>query len=221
MRLREWPQIAWTLEWVATSGASLISATSRNPFSLRCERSTRMPSWLQALTSALPASVRPGPVSGVDGNRNGTPWPKAFGRLQTMPSERKPAACSTSSMVSSGSIASTPSIWNTAAIDPCAIAFRTSPALRQTVSADARSSLNRIEAMAMVEASASARGISGGKGSISLGAGGTALRLDFSTGGGKIANMPPAKPPCFARGRSMWPPDVPSMNSFSTSASFD
>ena len=55
----------------------------------------------------------------------------------------------------------------------------------------------------MVELSASARGTSGGSGSLSLGANGTALRLAFSTGGGKIANMPPAKPPAFARGRSI------------------
>ena len=75
--------------------------------------------------------------------------------------------------------------------------------------------------MPMVDVSASARGSSGGNGSLSLGAGGTALRLVFSTGGGKIANMPPAKPPFLARGRSIWPPCVPSMNSFSTSVSFD
>ena len=29
-------------------------------------------------------------MSGEDGQRNGTPWPNAFGRLQTGPSERKP-----------------------------------------------------------------------------------------------------------------------------------
>ena len=49
------------------------------------------------------AGCRPGPApcrhrSGrgrcraSDGKRNGTPWPKAFGRLQTGPSERRPAA---------------------------------------------------------------------------------------------------------------------------------
>ena len=46
---------------------------------------------LQLLTSALPASVKPGPVSGEAGKLKGTPCPKALGRLQVMPTERKPA----------------------------------------------------------------------------------------------------------------------------------
>jgi hypothetical protein len=41
--------------------------------SLRWERSIRTPSRLHSRTSSLPASVNPGPVSGDDGNRNGTP----------------------------------------------------------------------------------------------------------------------------------------------------
>src|SRR5262245_5626 len=44
----------------------------------------------------LPRSVRPGPVSGEEGQRNGTPCPNAFGRLQTGPRERSPASYSTS-----------------------------------------------------------------------------------------------------------------------------
>ena len=73
---------------------------------------------LQARTSSLPRSVRPGPVSGEDGQRNGTPWPKTFGRLHTGPSERRPAWCSTSSASNSGSIASAPSMCRTAASTP-------------------------------------------------------------------------------------------------------
>ena len=46
---------------------------------------------LQRRTNRLPASVSPGPVSGVDGNAIGTPCAKMVGRLHTMPSERKPA----------------------------------------------------------------------------------------------------------------------------------
>ena len=58
---------AWALEWLATSGASLSEATSSKPASFRCERSMTMPSALHSLTSRLPASVSPGPVSGLDG----------------------------------------------------------------------------------------------------------------------------------------------------------
>ena len=52
---------AWALEWLATSGAVLSWATSQKPFSFMCDRSTRMPSSLHPRTSALPASVDPGP----------------------------------------------------------------------------------------------------------------------------------------------------------------
>ena len=65
-------------------------ATSQNPASFRWERSTRMPSRLQARTRSRPAAVRPAPVSGDDGKRNGTPSAKAFGRDQTSPIERRP-----------------------------------------------------------------------------------------------------------------------------------
>ena len=93
--------------------APAISATSQNPRSLRCARSTRIPSSSQARTSARPASVSPGPVSGVEG-RERTPWPNAFGRLQVMPSERSPNACSAGSSSSSASTASAPSMCMTA-----------------------------------------------------------------------------------------------------------
>ena len=81
---------ACALEWLATSGASLKAATSQNPASLRWLRSIMIRSSLQARTSALPASVRPGPVSGELGKRNGTPCPNALGRLQTGPQGTQP-----------------------------------------------------------------------------------------------------------------------------------
>ena len=49
-----------------------------------------MPSRLHARTRSRPASVSPGPVSGEAGNRNGTPSANAFGRDQTIPTERSP-----------------------------------------------------------------------------------------------------------------------------------
>ena len=58
----------------------------------------------------LPRSVRPGPVSGEEGQRNGTPCPNALGRLQTGPRERSPASYNTSKNSKFGSIASAPSI---------------------------------------------------------------------------------------------------------------
>src|SRR3979411_641431 len=74
---------ACAFECVTTRGALLIAATSQNPRSLRCDRSIKIPNRLQAPISSLPRSVRPGPVSGEEGQRNGTPWPNAFDRLQT------------------------------------------------------------------------------------------------------------------------------------------
>jgi hypothetical protein len=68
----------------------------QNPRSLRCDRSIRILNRLQALINSLPRSVRPGPVSGEEGQRNGTPCPNAFDRLQTGPRERSPASYNTS-----------------------------------------------------------------------------------------------------------------------------
>ena len=61
-----------------------------------------MPSSAQRRTSASPAAVRPGPVSGEEGKANGTPCANAFGRLHTGPSERSPAACQRSSALEAG-----------------------------------------------------------------------------------------------------------------------
>ncbi|MNT66018.1 hypothetical protein D3C72_2040500 [compost metagenome] len=106
-----------------------------------------MPRRLQALTRAKPASVRPGPVSGDMGKAKGTPWPKMLLRLQTGPSERRPAAWNTSSAVRSASIASQPSICRTAAKMPSSMAPRISPVLRQSRQAPARSRLIAMEAI--------------------------------------------------------------------------
>jgi hypothetical protein len=59
-------------------------------------------------------------VSGEAGKRKGTPWPKAFGRLQTGPTDRTPAACQASSADRPGSIASAPSRCSTTARLPSA-----------------------------------------------------------------------------------------------------
>ena len=68
------------------------------------------PSRLQARTR-LAAGRRsgPGPVSGEDGKRNGTPSAKAFGRDQTMPSERRPRSYQRSRSERSGASGSAPS----------------------------------------------------------------------------------------------------------------
>src|ERR1700730_4245907 len=69
VRFRECGLIAWALEWVATSGALLIAATSQKPRSLRCERSIKIRKRLQAPISALPRSGKPG--AGVGRGRTG------------------------------------------------------------------------------------------------------------------------------------------------------
>src|ERR1700726_870210 len=118
VRFRECGLKACAFECVATRGALLIAATSQNPRSLRCDRSIKIPNRLQAPISSLPRSVRPGPVSGEEGQRNGTPWPNAFDRLQTGPRERSPASYNTSRTSKFGSIASAPSICITGANKP-------------------------------------------------------------------------------------------------------
>ena len=166
VRLRECGLKAWALECVATRGASLSSATSQKPRSLRCERSIRIFSRLQARISSLPRSVRPGPVSGDDGQRNGTPCPNAFGRLHTGPSERSPAWCRTSRVSNSGSIASAPSIWRTAANAPASMQWRMSSTVRQMRNRPLASRSMRIRMDAMLDTAACAvvRSSGGGKG---------------------------------------------------------
>src|SRR5438094_952840 len=92
MRLREFGDSACALQWLAISGASDRDATSQNPRSFRCARSTRIPRRLHSETRRLPGSVKPPPMSGEEGTRNATPSAKAFALLHTAPSERKPRA---------------------------------------------------------------------------------------------------------------------------------
>jgi hypothetical protein len=87
---------AWAPECDAISGAASMRA-SQKPAPLMWLRSTAMPSWAQRRTSAAPASVSPDPLPGDAGTQNGTPWANAFWRLQTGPSERRPARCQRSS----------------------------------------------------------------------------------------------------------------------------
>ena len=115
VRLRGEAHSTCAPECEATSGAALSSATSQKPRSLRCETSMTIPSSPQARTSARPASVRPGPWSGEPGKPNGTPVANALRRLHTSPSERRPAACRTSSSSRPVPIGSAPSRCSTAA----------------------------------------------------------------------------------------------------------
>src|SRR6202035_3941021 len=78
VRFRECGLKACAFECVATRGALLIAATSQNPRSFRCDRSIKILNRLQAPISSLPRSVRPGPVSGEEGQRNGTPAAIAY-----------------------------------------------------------------------------------------------------------------------------------------------
>jgi hypothetical protein len=185
---------------VATRGALLIAATSQNPRSLRCDRSIKILNRLQAPISSLPRSVRPGPVSGEDGQRNGTPCPKAFDRLQTGPRERSPAAYNTSRSSKLGSIASAPSICRTGANTPSSIPCWISSTLRQTRTrpCDSLSIRRRRDTMAKTALCAGINSTVGGNGALlpTFGEGAASLgptaRLPEGT---KIANNPPANPP--------------------------
>ena len=106
VRLRSCGVSAAAHAWVTTSGRSAIAATSQKLRSLRCERSTRMPSSSHARTSARPASVRPPSEVDAVGERV-RPAPRG-------PSERSPSACSAGSSSRPGSIASAPSMCMTA-----------------------------------------------------------------------------------------------------------
>ena len=77
-----------------------------------------IPRRLQAWTRSRPEAVNPAPMSGEDGNRNGTPSPNAFGRDQTIPSERSPRSYQDSRSERSGAIASAPSKWTIAFTRP-------------------------------------------------------------------------------------------------------
>ena len=158
------------------------------------------PELVAGLTSARPASVSPGPMSGeATGAANGTPCPKAFGRLHVMPSERSPRACRSGRLPSPASIASAPSMCMTALIGP--VSSR-SPGSRTTRSAPCVSSASSLSMVAVVVAFASAcetegsGGVSGPRSASSGKPSGCSV---------KIAKKPPANPPARARSRSRWP----------------
>ena len=197
VRLRADGASAWQPECDAISGPASSRATSQNPASFMWLRSTAMPSCAQRRTSAAPAGVRPGPVSGDDGNANGTPCANAFGRLQTGPSDRRPAACQRSSASRSGSIASAPSRCSTAASTPSASAPSRSPAVRAITHVPARA---RARAGARRTRSRARQRANGRRGRRA------ARRRPPPGVGVKIAKMPPARPPARARGRSRCPP---------------
>ena len=91
VRLRVEAQSACAFECVATSGACEVRATSQKPGLVQVRDVDQDPEAVAGADElAARPSVSPGPVSGEAGNRNGTPSPNAFGRDQTMPSERRP-----------------------------------------------------------------------------------------------------------------------------------
>ena len=148
---------------------------------------------------------------------NGTPWPNAFGRLHTGPSEaRSPGlACKTSSSSEiwiNGFGAFDVQDHGRAPRRPGSARCRARCDETRTPPFDSRSMRNSSAAMAKTARCASARSSAGGSGSLakcgdSVSAGGAFFR---SGDGTKIANIPPAKPPARALGKSMWPLSSPS-----------
>ena len=161
-----------------------------------------MPIEAQRRTSASPAAVSPGPVSGEEGKANGTPWANAFGRLHTGPSERSPAAYQRSSASRPGSIASAPSTWATAARTPASRAASRSPGARAIRTCPSRSSPIRRPSVRATFAAASSWEI----GAAISASSSASSKLGVAV---KAAKMPPASPPWRARGRSMSPPSRP------------
>src|SRR3954447_6293677 len=209
VRLRLEGASAWTPECEAISGPSSWRATSQKPASLRWLRSTAMPSSAQRRTSAVPAGVRPGPVSGEDGNANGTPWAKAFGRLHTGPSERRPAACQKSSASRPGSIASAPSRCMTAARTPASRAASRSPGARASRRCPSRSSASSRPAARVASGAATSWPIGSASGRLNAPSPGSGTRSSSPGVGGEMGEMAPAKPPARARSRSRCPPGRP------------
>jgi len=101
VRFRECGLKACALECVATRGASLIAATSRTPF-IEVRQIDQNSQPIAGVNQLLPRSVRPGPVSGEEGQRNGTPCPNAFDRLQTDRESEVPPHYSTPEVRNSG-----------------------------------------------------------------------------------------------------------------------
>ena len=215
VRLRADAQRRWTFEWVATSGASVSAATSQNPFSFRCDRSSRMRRALQARTSARPASVRPGPVSGGDGKTERHTVAEPVGpapdradraqagrmkdvehheigidRLRALDMEHGRDSSPRSLPGGCRTRCGIPR-GRSGSCAPAAAGWRTCAPSRP---ARCRS---RVAAAAAGRSSTP---------SMRPPTSGEALE------GVKAAKSPPAKPPALARGRSTWPPPSPSPN---------
>src|SRR6478672_2370868 len=217
VRLRVEAHRAWMPECEAMSGAPSSRATSQKPASLRWLRSTAMPSSAQRRTSRRPAAVRPGPVSGDAGNMNGTPWANALGRLQTGPSERRPAAYQSSRAWSAGSIASAPSWCMTAASTPSSRAASRSAIVRTIRRWPSRSRPSRRPAACDVVAAAISGPI-GAASSTSIRPPARSKSMRSAPGVGvNRAKIPPARPPARARGRSRCPPSRPVAKSAASS----
>ena len=79
VRLRGEGTIAWAQAWVTTSGRGGDLGHVPEPALVQVREVDEDAELLAGAHERRPASVRPGPVSGDAGNRNGTPWPNASG----------------------------------------------------------------------------------------------------------------------------------------------
>ena len=189
-----------------TSGASESRATSRKPASFRCARSSITPSSLQARTSSRPAARETGPrVRRARDSGTGRRRPKAFGRLQTIPSERSPRSYQPRGCRGPASIGSAPSRWRIAPgllAGEAALELGDRPHERQVALDDRGQLVGDRAPRARTAAAARAaprsrrrcarrtRAESGGSSSVA---------------GTKIAKKPAAIPPSRIRGRSRLP----------------
>ena len=131
---------AAAFEWLAMTGFSAISKTSQNVRSEACERSTATPTSCAARTNALPASVRPRPLSIAAPHRALSLFQQRF--IIDSPSRSR---ASRSRSMEQPSI-SAPSTESRAATLPAAFALRTSSAVRQRTARPSRARLLRSSA---------------------------------------------------------------------------
>ena len=127
----------------------------------------------------------------------------------------EPAGVQNSRSVNSGSIASAPSMCSTGASAPSASAPSISSTSRQmrTRPLDCCSMRNSSDIMLNTTCCAAVSSTAGGNAASFSAACAGAMLEDAPRGEGtNIANIPPAKPPSCAIGRSSWPLPLPSIN---------
>src|SRR6476620_7770515 len=145
-------------------------------------------------------------------------------RLQTGPSERRPAAYNSSRKFRSPSTASQPSRCRTTARLPRCIAALVSAAVLQRVTApcERRTIFIRIASSPTADVRASSIGSGGGSGTAYCPPVICLLNAAKLPGDGEyIANRPPTKDPALAFFRSIWPASSPPRKSDTTSLDAD